>query len=193
MENHNGERPAILVIDMVKDNFVEERKLPITPLALKIINPINSVTKVFRSKDWHVVFATDAFQKEDFIFKGTMKPHSLAGSAGAEIIEELDRGDGDLWIPKPRFSAFFNTNLAQWLRERGVSLCAVAGISTHFCVLATVLDSISSDFKTVLLEDCCAAPSKYIHEQTLSLYRHNALYPLLRVVTSKELLSELIG
>jgi len=125
MENHIGEKPAILVIDMVKDNFVAQRKLPITPLALKIINPINRLTKAFRSKDWHVVFATDAFHKQDFIFKEAMKPHLLAGTASAEIIEELDREDGDLWIPKPRFSAFSKTSLAQWLRERGISLCAV--------------------------------------------------------------------
>ncbi|HDM75978.1 MAG TPA: cysteine hydrolase [Deltaproteobacteria bacterium] len=122
-----------------------------------------------------------------------MKPHSLAGTAGAEIIEELNQENGDLWIPKPRFSAFFNTSLDQWLRERSVSLCAVDGIATHFCILVTVLDSISSDFKTLLLEGCCAAPSKDVHEQTLGLFRHNALYPLLRVATSNELLSELIG
>ena len=32
--------PALLIIDMVKDNFDNTRKLPITPLARKIIDPI---------------------------------------------------------------------------------------------------------------------------------------------------------
>ena len=88
-----------------------------------------------------------------------MHPHSLADTRGAEVLDELDRHEGDLWLPKPRFSAFFHTELDAWLRDRGVTLCAVGGISTHFCVLTTVMDAICHDFKAVLLEDCSAANS----------------------------------
>ena len=36
-----------------------------------------------------------------------MKPHSLAGTRGAEIADGLDyRPETDAWLPKPRFSAF---------------------------------------------------------------------------------------
>jgi hypothetical protein len=45
----------------------------------------------------------------------------------------------------------------------------------------------------VLLEDCSAAPSKQIHERTLDNYRRNALYPLLRVAKSTDLVGELLG
>ncbi|OQY15546.1 MAG: isochorismatase [Desulfobacterium sp. 4572_20] len=193
MGEHNREKPALLIIDMVKDNFIESKNLPITPLARQIIAPINGLIRVFRKEGWPIVFPTDAFYKEDFIFKGRMKPHSLAGTEGAEIIDELDREDGDLWLPKPVFSAFFRTELDKWLKERGVTLCALAGISTHVCVLATVLDTISYGFKVVLLEDCTAAFSEVIHDQTLSLYRRNPLYPLLRVMASAELVEDLTG
>jgi nicotinamidase-related amidase len=57
--------------------------------------------------------------------------------------------------------------------------------------LATVLDTISCGFKAVLLEDCTAAFSEAIHDQTLNLYRRNPLYPLLRVATSAELVKDL--
>ena len=191
MKNNNQEKGAVLVIDMVKDNFDKNRNLPILPLARKIINPINRVTRAFRKKGWYVVFPTDAFCKDDFIFKESVKPHSLRGTVGAEIIDELEREDVDLWLPKPRFSAFFDTNLFHWLRERDVTMCALAGITSNFCVLATLFDSISFDFKTILLEDCCAAPSQDMHTQTLGIYRRNPLYPLLRVTSSKKLLSEL--
>jgi len=89
--NQKSEKPALLIIDMVKDNFIESRNLSITPLAKQIINPINNLISVFRMQKWPVVFSTDAFHKEDFIFKGSMKPHSLAGTTGAEVIDELDR------------------------------------------------------------------------------------------------------
>ena len=187
------EKPALLVIDMVRDNFDAGRKLPITPLARETIAPLNRLSGLFRQRSWPVVFATDSFHPEDFIFKGRMHPHSLAGTRGAEVIDELDRNDDDFWLPKPRFSAFFHTDLDIWLRERGVTLCAVGGISTHFCVLTTVMDAICHDFKAVLLEDCSAAYSQELHEQTLNSYRRNPLYPLLKIATSLELEKELLG
>jgi nicotinamidase-related amidase len=185
------EKPALLIIDMVKDNFDESRNLPITPVAQQIIAPINGLIERFRNQSWPVVFSTDAFKQDDFIFKGRMHPHSLAGTQGAEVVDGLDMRDQDFWLPKPRFSAFFDTGLENWLRERQVSLCAVGGISTHFCVLTTVMDAICHDFKAVLLEDCSAAPSEDLHAQTLSIYRKNPLYPLLRVMTSGELIADL--
>jgi nicotinamidase-related amidase len=187
-----SEKPALIIIDMVKDNFIVSKKLPITPFALKIIDPINHLISVFRKHQWPIVFSTDAFHREDFIFKGRMHPHSLAGTEGAEVIDALDKEDEDFWLPKPRFSAFFQTGLEKWLREKEVTLCAVGGISTHFCVLTTVMDAICHDFKAVLLEDCSAAYSSEIHEQTLNCYRKNALYPLLKVVSSLELEAELL-
>jgi len=191
MENEVSERPALLIIDMVKDNFEEEKNLPITQFAKRIIDPLNELIKKFRGQGWPIVFSTDAFHKEDFIFKGRMKPHALAGTSGAEVIDELDRKGEDLWLPKPRFSAFFGTGLDQWLKEREVTLCAVGGIATNFCVLTSALDAICFDLKAVLLEDCAAAFSEEIHNNTLDVYRRNPLYPLFRVASSVELADDL--
>jgi len=193
MNVSENEKPALLIIDMVKDTFKENGKLPITPWAKQIIPPINDLIDGFRKNKWPIVFSTDAFHRLDFIFRGKMKPHSLAGTKGAEVIEQLNRKEEDLWLPKPRFSAFFKTGLDWWLQDRDVTLCAVTGIATNFCVLTTVLDSICYDFKTVLVEDCTAASSEKIHRQTLDNYRRNPIYPLLKVATSKELMRELTG
>ena len=191
MTSNSAEKPALLVIDMVKDNFDETRNIPITGLARELIQPINRLSRVFREAGWPVVFATDAFKKDDFLFQGKLKPHSLEGTEGAEPIEALERGSEDLWLPKPRFSAFFDTDLDAWLRKREVTLCAVAGITTNFCVLTTAMDAVCSDFKAVILEDCATASLPGVHEKTLDLYRRNVLYPLLRVLTSDQLLDEL--
>ena len=59
--NQHSEHPALLIIDMVKDNFQDERRLPITPLARKIIEPINQTIHRFRSNNWPVIFSTDSF------------------------------------------------------------------------------------------------------------------------------------
>jgi nicotinamidase-related amidase len=47
----NQEKPALVIIDMVKDNFDESRKLPITPLAQKIIAPLNHLSALFRKQE----------------------------------------------------------------------------------------------------------------------------------------------
>jgi nicotinamidase-related amidase len=178
------EKPALLIIDMVKDTFDDSHRLPITPLAKTIIEPINRLIAVFRNQKWPIVFATDAFQENDFLFKGRMKPHSIRGTEGAQVIEELDRQAQDLWLPKPKFSAFFGTDLNEWLAQRGVTLCAVAGISTSFCVLTTAMDALCHDFNAVILEDCTMAGTLELHSQTLNSYRRNPLDPLLRVLDS---------
>ena len=185
------QRPALLIIDMVKDNFDEGKNLPITPFARRIIGPINNLIGVFRKEMWPVVFSTDSFRKEDFIFTARMKPHSLAGTEGAEVVGDLDMRPEDLWLPKPRFSAFFGTDLAQRLKKDKVTLCAVAGIATNFCVLTTVMDAVCNDFQAALLEDCSASWSAEVHNRTLDVYRRNPLYPLLRVCTSTELAADL--
>ena len=185
------EKPAFLVIDMVKDYFDPNHPIAVTPFARRLIDPINRLSRKFRENDWPVVFATDAFQPDDFLFGGRMKPHSIMGSTGAEVIDDLERAAGDFWLPKPKFSAFFQTGLETWLRERAVTLCAVAGITTNFCVLTTVMDAICHNFKAVLLEDCTAAVSEAIHQAMLDSYRKNAIYPLLKVQKSIELATEL--
>lgn len=189
--NSVSESPALLIIDMVKDNFNEERKLPITPLARKTIEPLNQTIQFFRSHEWPVVFSTDAFNEKDFIFTGRMQPHSLAGTEGAEVMEDLDFQETDLWLPKPRFSAFFKTGLENMLHDRGITLCAVAGIATPFCVLTTAMDALCHDFKAVILENCSTAYSDDLHQKTLNIYRRNPLYPLFRIMTSTELTNEL--
>lgn len=191
MNGTRCEKPALLIIDMVKDYFDESKKSPLTKLAEPIIDPINQMSAAFRRQNRPVVFSTDSFHENHFFFKGRMRPHAITGTPGAEIIDALDRSPEDYWLPKPKMSAFFQTGLDAWLRERGVTLCAVAGIATPFCVLTTVLDAICHDFKAVLLEDCCMAGSQPIHDQTLEIYRRNLLYPLLRVMPSTELLVEL--
>ena len=85
MNEKSLERPALLIIDMVKDNFDEKRQLPITPLARATIDPLNQIIGVFRSRQWPIVFSTDAFHEDDFIFKGCMQPHSLAGTEGVRV------------------------------------------------------------------------------------------------------------
>jgi nicotinamidase/pyrazinamidase len=183
-------QPAIIIVDMIKDNLPEEDKFPVTKEARPIIPRINHLLSEGREQGMPVIFACDSFLPEDFIFKGKMKPHALRGQPGSEVTELLDVHKGDVILPKRRFSAFFKTDLDQTLRTWGCDTVAIGGITTNVCVLMTAMDALCHDFKAVLLEDCCAAHKKEVHESTLENYRNFALYPLFRIMTSKEFLAE---
>jgi nicotinamidase/pyrazinamidase len=183
-------RPAILIVDMLRDSLETDAGYPITPLARGICPNINRLTDFARGRSIPVIFSMDSFLRGDFIFRGKMKERSIRGTRDTEVTELLIQAPTDIYSPKRRFSAFYKTDMDQILRLLGVDTVAVCGISTHWCVLVTALDALANDFQARVLEDCCAAFTKEIHESTLNLYRNNPLYPLFRVMTSVEFMKE---
>ncbi|OGP52832.1 MAG: isochorismatase [Deltaproteobacteria bacterium RBG_13_52_11] len=183
-------RPAIIIVDMVKDNFREEDHFPITREAQPIIPQVNHLLQRGRRWGIPIIFACDSFLPDDFLFKGKLKPHSIRGTEGAEVTDLLEVQEGDVILPKRRFSAFFKTDLDQTLRTWHCDTVAVAGITTNVCVLMTAMDALCHDFSSVLLEDCCAAHKREVHETTLENYRKSALFPLFRIMTSEEFLRQ---
>lgn len=183
-------KAAIVVVDMLKDSLEAEPELPITPLARDICPNINHLTDFARSISIPVIFSMDSFLKGDFIFRGKMKERSIRGTPDAEVTDLLMQSSADIYSPKRRFSAFYKTDMDQILRLHGVDTIAICGISTHWCVLSTALDALANDFQACILEDCCAAFTREIHETTLKLYRSNPLYPLFKIMTSAEFMKE---
>jgi len=176
---------------MIVDNLPKEDHLPLTIEARSIIPRLNYLLKEARKRDCLVVFASDSFLKEDFIFRGKMKPHALRGTPGAEVIDEIIKGPDDIFLPKRRFSAFYKTDLDQTLRSKEIDTVAIAGISTSFCVLSTAFDALSNDFRTCIIENCCAAHKKEVHQQIIDIFRKTPLYPLLTIVDSERFIKSL--
>ena len=184
-------RTAVIVVDMLADTVREDRPLPISGPALAIVPAIERLTAGARAAGCPVVFACDSFLEGDFLFRGRMRPHALRGTPGADPTPLLTRHPEDIVLPKRRFSAFFKTDLDQTLRTLGVEGVAVAGITTHVCVLTTALDAIALDFHATLVEDACAAHDPAVHGAALDLYRNTPLHPLLRVIDVDGYLAEL--
>jgi len=183
-------RPAIIVVDMVKDNLKEGARAPIIQEAREIIPRLRDLLAESRKRGFPVIFACDSFLKDDFIFRGKMKIHALRGTPGSEPVEELEPGPTDIVLPKRRFSAFFKTDLDQTLRTFGIDTIVVTGITAEVCVLMTAMEGLCHDFSAILIEDCTASKSKEMRDSCLNLYRDFALYPLLRVMTLEAFLSE---
>jgi nicotinamidase-related amidase len=183
-------KPAIIVVDMLKDNLKESSRNPYFETGRAIIPNLQKLLGESRRMGFPIVFACDSFLEGDFIFKGRMKVHSIRGTKGVEVLDELRPESTDILLPKRRFSAFYKTDLDQTLRVLGVDTIVVTGVTTEVCVLMTVMDGLSHDFSAVLLEDCSASRSKEFHQGCLNLYRDFALSPLLRIMTLDEFLRE---
>lgn len=184
------EKYAVIVVDMLKDNLESEKHSGIAPEGRKIVPRIRELLEAARPLGVPVIYACDSFLPGDFIFEGRMKPHSLRGTEGAKVIDELAPQPGDMILEKRRMSSFFKTDLDLTLNMLGVKTILVAGIATPVCVLLTAMDGISYGFKAVIIEDCTAAHKPEIHRATLELYRKSGLYPLLRIMTLAEILPE---
>jgi nicotinamidase/pyrazinamidase len=181
-------RPAVIIVDMLEGNYDAIRKGE--KEEEKIVPPVRDFLKICRGAGIPVIFACDSFLKEDFIFRGRMKPHALRGTEGTKPLSDLEPQPIDTILEKRRFSAFFKTDLDQTLRTLQIDTVAIGGVNTHFCVLATAFDAVCNDFNTIILEDLSAAYKKEIHNNFLDAYRNSAIYPLLRVMRSSEFLEE---
>ena len=181
-------RPAIVVVDMLKDAF-KRRDLPATQEYLKILPKIKELLEKARKLGIPIIFACDSFLENDFIFKGKHS-YSIRGTEGAEVVEDLRPGKEDQILLKRRFSAFFKTDLDQTLRLLGVDTVVITGINTHVCVYATAMDSVCNDFYAIVLEDCSASRDREVHQGCIEVLRQGGLSPLLRVMSLDEFLEE---
>ena len=77
--------------------------------------------------------------------------HGIAGET--RIFPEIEVGEGDIIIPKRRYSGFFQTDLDLTLRELGVSTVIAVGADTNICVLHTLADACFNNYASVVVTD----------------------------------------
>jgi nicotinamidase/pyrazinamidase len=113
---------------------------------------------VIASRDWHPPNHC-SFQAQG----GLWPPHCVADTAGARIDPALGLPDDAKIVDKARrvdrdtFSAFEETGLNDWLREKGVQRLFIGGLATEYCVLFTAKAALQNGYEVVLLQDAVRA------------------------------------
>lgn len=77
--------------------------------------------------------------------------HGIAGES--RIFPEVEVGEGDIVVPKRRYSGFFQTDLDLTLRELGVTTVIAVGADTNICVLHTLADAYFNNYASVVVTD----------------------------------------
>lgn len=70
-----------------------------------------------------------------------------------QLVDALVPQPGDIVLPKPRYSGFFNTPLDSLLRSRGIRHLIFTGIATNVCVESTLRDGFFLEYFGVVLAD----------------------------------------
>jgi nicotinamidase-related amidase len=185
---------ALVVVDMIND-FVHGRppSLPATPQKERVIGGCERAIAVAREADVPIIYTNDHFEAREMPTTVEYKvwgEHAIAGTAGAEIIDQLKPTTSDFIIPKKRYSAFPGTQLDLLLRELSVREIVVIGIQTDCCVQHTVWDGFVRTFATSVLEDACDAPDFSEHQRAL---RYMQTYYKTRVIDIAQWQQSLLG
>jgi ureidoacrylate peracid hydrolase len=154
------EKTAMLVVDMQND-FVQEGAPIEIPRARAMIPRLNRLLDVCREHKIPVIYIHHVIRGGD-IDAGRLADHHaairhnkaiIAGTPNVEIYEELKPHPGDLVVAKPRYSAFYGTDLEAILRSKGIDTLLISGTVTNVCCDSTARDAFSRDYKVIFLSD----------------------------------------
>lgn len=167
-----GARPALINIDLQKAYTCVGEFATAYETDPKQLDYVNELADLFRAKDLPVIWTYVAYMETaaDAGVWGTRTntPDSLqnikVGSRRAEFDDRLriDRVR-DAIMNKRMASAFHETNLQSLLVWHKVDTVIVTGGSTSGCVRATVVDSLSRGYRTIVPEECVADKHEIPH------------------------------
>ena len=173
-----GERPALIVIDMLK-GFTD----PNMPLGASLDSQIEAqqpLIAIAHQRDIPVIYSTVIYNDRDFKdaglwaikMKGTLT--LKAGSPAVEIDPRLDMRPNDSLLVKKYASCFFGTDLVPRLMNQRVDTLIITGCTTSGCVRATAVDAVQNGFRPMVVREAVGDRSTAAHEQ--SLFDLNAKY-----------------
>lgn len=186
-------KSALLIIDMQNDfctkgGWMDMRGIDVTPNRSPI-EPLRDAIRTFKTANVPVIWVNWGVRKDllnihpslrhahnvtgDEVDLGSPVPNSRSevlrrGSWGAEVVDEINPGDGDIQIVKHRFSGFWDTELDSVLRNLGIKTIFFGGVNMDQCVMTTLEDASFLGYDTILVSDCTATTSpSYCVDATL--------------------------
>ncbi|AEB12608.1 cysteine hydrolase family protein [Marinithermus hydrothermalis] len=156
---------ALIVVDMQND-FAHPDGALFVPEAPKTVPRIQRLLEKARTAGARVVFTQDWHAEDDPEF-AIWPRHAVAGTWGAQILEDLQPREGEVTVKKLRYDAFYGTALDHLLRLWGVRHVVVCGTVANICVLHTAGSAALRWYRVVLPEDATSALTPFDHAAAL--------------------------
>jgi len=165
-----GQRPALIVVDMVDAYLV-----PQSPLYAGIESELESairVTQAVRACGHPVIFTNVEYAPGGadggvFFRKVPALRCFERGNPLGAFPARLAPRDGELVITKRYASAFFATHLAATLTALRIDTLIICGTSTSGCIRATALDACQHGFIPFVVREACGDRHAAPHEANL--------------------------
>jgi nicotinamidase-related amidase len=155
---------ALIIVDMLND-FVDGKLA--NPKAQAIVEPLQRLLAHAREQGWVIVFSNDAHLPHDPEIK-VWGEHAMAGTPGADVIEQLAPREGEIVSPKRHYSAFDETGLDEQLKECGVDEVVITGQHTHICVRHSSYSALRHGFEIAIPRDAVCAFEGVDEEEALA-------------------------
>lgn len=143
---------AVIVIDETGD----PEGSPLEEVLLEPTLRTAAILSAAREHGVPVIFTNDAHIRGIDRELELWGEHGVAGTVEAQSSPQLHQQEEDFEIHKPRYSAFFQTQLRLLLDELGVSTVILCGFDTNICVVHTAADAFFNGFDIVVVEDATA-------------------------------------
>lgn len=178
-----GRKPALVNIDLQNAYTRPSEFATAYETDPRQIEHVNRLARLLRAHGCPVIWTYVAYldSGEDCGVWGTRADMSealrsiKAETRQAQLDDRCDVDlDCDIVMNKRMASAFFETNLGSLLTFHKVDTVIVTGGSTSGCVRATVVDSLSRGFRTIVPEECVA--DKHESPHFANLYDMMAKY-----------------
>jgi nicotinamidase-related amidase len=157
-------KDALLLVDVLNDFQHEDGDRLLSSFRKRHDGLVRALGRA-RADDMPVVFANDTFGVWDGDAPGLVQ-RALDG-AGGEIVQAIAPQEGDVFVVKPRYSAFDHSPLELILRDLEVERLLLGGASTEGCVAQTAIDARELGFKVSVLADACATVDERLEQVAL--------------------------
>ena len=152
---------ALLVIDLQKGIVGRPTVHP----AKDIVSRAGALTAAFRRRGLPVVLVNVAGAAPGRVAEVRGGPFP---ADWAELVPELNRQPQDHTVTKRTWGAFTNTDLAMYLKGRGVTQVVMAGISTSIGIESTARHAHELGFNVVFAVDAMTDTNPDAHHNSLT-------------------------
>jgi nicotinamidase-related amidase len=186
-----GEKPAILIVDLMKGFTCPEFQLGMDLSEVVESNAI--LLAMARKKKSPIFFVISEYEKnmKDAAMWGQKFPSAKnlqMGSEQVNIDPRLTPKPEELIITKKFPSSFFGTPLVSYLIAQRIDTLIITGTTTSGCVRATVVDALQYGFRPIVPVECVGDRARGPHEANLfdMGMKYADVIPLKEVLTKLE-------
>jgi nicotinamidase-related amidase len=162
----DASRTVLLIGDMQND-FVTEGGTLVVPHAEETVPAIRKLLDLARDSGMRVVFVQDTHNEGDPEWE-IWGEHCREGSWGWQVVDGLAPNEDEVTIRKPRYDAFYGTDLEHLLRMWGVDTVIICGTVANICVHYTASSAAMRWFNVVVPRDCISSFNDFDMEASLS-------------------------